>query len=66
MTDYVLLKLSSMISDYAEEILGRMFANYESVYKSSVDDFLSKNSKHTVFATGRLRSKFRDSQIRTR
>ena len=44
MTDYVLLKLSSMITDYGEEILGRMFADYESVYKSSVDDFLSKNS----------------------
>ena len=43
MTDYVLLKLSLMISDYGEEILGRMFADYESVYKSSVDDFLSKN-----------------------
>lgn len=66
MTDYVLLKLSSMITDYGEEILGRMFADYESVYKSSVDDFFSKNSKHTVFATGRLRSRFRESQIRTR
>ena len=41
MTDYVLLKLSSMITDYGEEILGRMFADYESVYKSSVDDYLS-------------------------
>ena len=43
-TDYVLLKLSSMISEYGEEILSRMFADYESVHKSSVDDFLSKNS----------------------
>ena len=41
MIDYVLLKLSSMITDYGEEILGRMIADYESVYKSSVDDFLS-------------------------
>jgi len=35
-TDYVLLKLSSMISDYGEEILGRMSADYESVYKSVI------------------------------
>lgn len=33
-----------MISDYGEELLNRMFADHESVYKSSVDDFLSKKS----------------------